>query len=166
MKKIMFNDGLGLTTDVLMGWKTQTRRIIKDGTPIDNLKETLKSASYKIGEVVAVAQNYQDAGVAAENEAGWNNKMFVKAWLMPHRIRITNIRVEHLQDISDEDCMKEGICKTFIRGGGFWCYTTKASNMLFHTPQEAYAALIDKVCKKGTWDKNPLVLVYEFRLLK
>ena len=77
----------------------------------------LSSSRYKVGEVVAVAQKYKDIALdvpvelAAEliKQPGWNNKMFVKADLMPHRIRITNIRVERLQDISDEDCMAEGI---------------------------------------------------------
>ena len=29
---------------------------------------------------------------------------------MPHRIRITDIRAERLQEISDEDLLAEGIC--------------------------------------------------------
>lgn len=32
----------------------------------------------------------------------------------------------------------------------------------FHTPKEAFAALIDKVSGKGTWEKNPLVFAYGF----
>lgn len=41
--------------------------------------------------------------------AGWTNKMFVKADLMISHIRITDIKVERLQNISDEDCMREGV---------------------------------------------------------
>lgn len=36
----------------------------------------------------------------------------------------------------------------------------------YPTPRKAFAALIDKVSGKGTWDKNPLVFVYEFELIK
>ena len=35
--------------------------------------------------------------------------MFVKADLMPRHIEFTDRKVERLQDISDEDCLKEGI---------------------------------------------------------
>ena len=35
----------------------------------------------------------------------------------------------------------------------------------FVTLREAFKALIDKVSGKGTWDRNPLVYVYEFELI-
>lgn len=35
--------------------------------------------------------------------AGYKNKMFTKASLMPHHIRITDVKIERLQDISKED---------------------------------------------------------------
>lgn len=35
----------------------------------------------------------------------------------------------------------------------------------FDTPREAFAALIDKVSGKGTWESNPYVFVYEFKLI-
>lgn len=53
---------------------------------------------YKIGEVVAIAQRYSEIGIEPFPfcENGWNNKMFVKADLMIHHIKITDIRVERL----------------------------------------------------------------------
>ena len=97
------------------------------------------------------------------SEKGCYNKMFVKADLMPHRIRITNIRVERLQDISEEDCLAEGIQdivgKTYP-GTHFYCITK--ADTCYVTPREPYAKLIDKISGKGTWERNPLVFVYEF----
>lgn len=176
MKKIMFNDRYGLTQAVLDGRKTMTRRIVPDGTPLGNWEETVKKSRYKVGEIVAVAQSYHalnKAGYVApewlehtcESSDGYENKMFVRADLMPHRIRITNIKVERLQDISHEDCLKEGI----LYQDGYFCgYKVSAPNMAFGamTAQQAFAALIDKVSGEGTWDSNPYVFVYEFELLK
>lgn len=190
MKKIMFDDKYGLTKAVLEGRKTMTRRIIKP-QPIeflcvekspnrymeiiqeDDLALRIKS-HYKVGEVVAVAQNYNSFYDDTYNPvlfpagAGWDNKMFVKAELMPHQIRITGIRCERLQNISDEDCFKEGINASNSHEIGYgipWVYEFEGSKMAYYTPREAYAALIDKVSGKGTWDKNPYVFVYEFELL-
>lgn len=140
------------------------------------LDYALSSSRYKVGEVVAVAQKYKDIALdmpvelAAEliKQPGWNNKMFVKADLMPHRVRITNIRVECLQDISDEDCIAEGI---YPKANGRWyCYDVVrrmgVSYDPYPDPREAYAALIDKISGKGTWESNPYVFVYDFELVK
>lgn len=69
---------------------------------------------YRIGEVVAVAQCYHsfyndecDPRMFPSG-AGWLNKMFVKPELMPHKIQITDISIQKLRDISDEDVIKEG----------------------------------------------------------
>ena len=92
--------------------------------------------------------------------------MFVRADLMLHHIRITDIRVERLQDISDEDCLQEGIwCDDNIglEGTTYWYYGL--SNSSFRTPQEAYASLINRISDKGTWESNPYVFVYDFELI-
>lgn len=178
MKKIMFNDRFRLTQAVLEGRKTMTRRVCKGEIPLGNWEETEKHATYHVGEVVAIAQNYNDVleewkkgygqGIflSPKDEAGMTNKMFVRADDMPHHIKITNIRVEHLQDISDEDCLREGIYMDYDAHGGlpFYDYHNNQHNG-FDTPLEAFAALIDKVSGKGTWESNPMVWVYEFELV-
>lgn len=116
MKKIMFNDSYGLTEAVMIGRKTQTRRLVPNDTPIGNWSETVKKSRYQVGDVVAIAQSYKDCGNyhVSRGHAGWTNKMFVLADLMPHHIRITNVRMERLQNISDEDCIKEGVREVYV----------------------------------------------------
>ena len=95
--------------------------------------------------------------------------MFVKSDLMPHQIKITNIRCERLQDISTDDCMKEGIYCSHIDGFDD-AYTYDATNdrfkpnMWFRTPIDAYKMLSCKLHLH--WDSNPLVFVYDFKLIK
>ena len=103
------------------------------------------------------------------NHAGWLNKMLVKAEYMPHQIRITGIHCERLQDISDAECLKEGVRVEFARNGSpmYYYFDTKRwREVWFDTPREAFAALIDKVSGRGTWASNPWVVVYEFELVK
>lgn len=132
----------------------------------------LQYSRYKLGETIAIAQRYADLAYEGEFfrhlgevifKKGCHNKMFVKADFMPHRIRITNVRVERLQDISEEDCMKEGIWKAHdvgLKGTTYW------ANSSYRTAREAYASLIDKISGKGTWESNPWVFVYDFELVK
>lgn len=132
---------------------------------------------YKVGEIVAVAQSYNSFyndecnPNLFPNGAGWTNKMYVKPELMPHQIRITNVRAERLQDISDEDCLKEGI-RMYTKDGNVFKYDLSDGFEMFswqhmkRSPREAYAALIDKISGKGTWESNPLCFVYDFELVK
>lgn len=86
---------------------------------------------------------------------------------MPHHIKITNVRVERLQEISDHDCMREGIVKKWHAPACRNYYyvpnvEVRTKEDVFLNPKEAYAALIDKISGKCTWLRNPWVLVYEF----
>lgn len=138
---------------------------------------------YKVGEVVAIAQSYKEVYPNADFEmigdkfmtesAGWTNKMFVRADLMPHHIRITDVKMERLRDISEEDCLKEGIVfieSLSIIGEDAYFFAVKRKvrqmydNILkfFSSPQRAYVDLIDKISGRGTWKRNPWVVVYTF----
>lgn len=211
MQKIMFNDRYGLTDAVIEGRKTMTRRLVSDrlweiwtdyddfcnsviggiargGTSVsreyyhecDFFKDKCR---YKVGEVVAVAQSYEQIGANPQHYIsrpdidgyqiismcpGWRNKMFVRAELMPHQIRITGIRCERLQDISDEDCVKEGV-RVGSQALEYPYYFIDTKQFLicdYKSPRRAFAALIDKVSGRGTWESNPWVVVYEFELVK
>lgn len=124
---------------------------------------------YNIGEVVAIAQSYNSIGKPqydkfGEGVAGNSNKMFTRAELLPHHIRITDVKVELLQDVSDEDILKEGV---FQLDELF--YVSKdigyAPEVAFPTAREAFAYLIDMVSGKGTWESNPMVAAYSFELV-
>ena len=163
---------------------------------------------YQIGEEVAVAQSYLDIKgrkklfdpkdwweiEAAHNKPmhaikGVDNKMYVKADLMPHRIKITNIKLERMQDISDEDCRKEGIIYVKWRqypepfsdryvDHDLWTlpkyeqqFTDAWSDddpdaWAAESPKTAFTVLIRKMCGKKAWDSNPWVFVYQFELIK
>lgn len=148
---------------------------------------------YKVGEVLSIAQSYESLGMNPEialNDRdgigfytktkfapGWKNKMFVRADLIPHHIRITNIKIQRLQEISNEDCLKEGIIKTIHKsadgewGRYYWHHGVTRSNCPYgqykeySNPLEAFASLIDCVSGKGTFKSNPYVFVYEFELI-
>ncbi|MBF1517829.1 hypothetical protein [Prevotella pallens] len=129
---------------------------------------------YEVGEVVAIAQPYKDIYPNADFEmvgdgfmtesAGWTNKMFVKASLMKRHIRFTDIKVERLQDISDEDVLREGVWQM-----GELFYVNKAvgeaPEVAFPTAREAFWYLIDKISSNGTWESNPFIAAYSFELI-
>ncbi len=178
---------------------------IKDGVAyfcLGNLAHKIpkeNQPAYNVGDELAVAQSYKAIGLTfisppdtqwgcTYEMPGYSNKMFVRADLMPHRIRITGIKAERLQNISEEDCIKEGVCNAYFGG---WCvhgigitipkgktppiaqtadgkpyYGDRYRDFKFDSPCEAFAALIDRISGRGTWQRNPWVYAYEFELIK
>lgn len=175
MKKVSFSDRLGLTNAVLEGYKTMFRRVnawgFTDGKP------DITKSEFKVGDIVAISQSYLDIHNEKRlgkfnlsiyeglkeyglKSKGWTNKCLVKPDAMPHRIKITDVRLERLQDISDEDCIKEGIIQ---------------SGVLYFTPYNLYNPISNartafeilmKELEEGIWQQNPYVYVYSFELLQ
>lgn len=164
----------------------------------------LPQPAYNVGDELAVAQSYSNLrevlakrdfkrtdtlydkfyramqmGEAHDGMSGWNNKMFVRADWMPHRIRIIDIKAERLQDISEEDAMREGIFKydkpplhheydpfapwpPYVKP-----YKHDNDNLKYRcSARYAFAYLIDKVSGTGTWRRNPWVYAYTFELVR
>ncbi len=112
-------------------------------------------SQYKEGEVVGVAQCYSDLFLYEVfhlkrkskkididdilKSPGYRNKLFVRADLMRYYIKITGVRVEYLQDISDKDLFAEGFF---------------SKDEFFRTFKRLYGAKV--------WETNPLVFVYDF----
>ena len=147
-------------------------------------------ARYKVGEVVAIAQsygaiidelenpkNYYCAGdweigqdkvsdyIVWSRHPGFNNKMFIDPEKMPHQIQITNIRIEHLQDISQEDALKEGVYElnidSFPKG-----YTFEGAKFVWADPRLAFKGLVGKTCGRTAWESNDIVFAYTFKLIR
>lgn len=145
---------------------------------------------YQIGEHVAVAQSYktiydtmeEQLGNCEANEwwckaydvignqfgpattPGYNNKLFVRADLMPHVIEITDIKAERLQGISNEDCLREGIKK--MEEGVPYRFDENGKIHLSADPRMLFADLIDLLNGCGTWQRNEWQFAYTFKLIK
>lgn len=217
MQKMMFNEQCGLEQAVIEGWKNMTRRkekslsqlpteteenetitvqwcleyfLVRKYYKADIIEEYHVTPKFSVGEVVAVAQSYKDAGyepgrnislkehgdlqVRADSLAGWTNKMFVRADLMPYKFEITDVKLQRLQDISEEDCLKEGIQEYFPyidrnpndKVRTFQYFKDGKIRHRMSPASECFALLIDDICGRGTWNRNPWVFAYEFELLK
>lgn len=188
MKKICFEDKVQLTKSVLDGKKHQYRQFLRYGMTVRlELEKQYKSGrlndfipfmrgSYKKGDVIAVAQTYEDVkeetgGRGLENidpsAPGWKMKIFVHPEFMPHQIEITDVRMEKLQDISDSDCIAEGVIPDFSLLGGRWKYFVPGFPQDdFVEPKDAFKEIVKIAKPRGAWEDNQFVMVYDFKLIK
>jgi len=98
--------------------------------------------------------------------------IFMYRWMSRLTLKITDIRIERVQDITDEDAEKEGI----FNADGLHLYN--CGNTVFHADQECHCGenypyeefhkLWDSINKKRGygWDVNPWVWVIEFKVIQ
>lgn len=189
----MFNEQFGLQQATFDGSKTLTHRIVPEKIMKDALayqshhiddekayeKYILDHAPYKVGEIVAIAQRYSQLekeigrlGLPLNlqewvyKHKGYHNKMYVRAEDMPHKIKITGVKIEVLAGISDEDCLKEGIYELKLCESEKCVYTFQGDRYgMWKTPYLAYKELIDRLNRRGFFESNPLTYAYEYKLI-
>ena len=163
-----------MITAIVEGRKTQTRRIVKLGEEISGYRydlhgERILSVSngrikWELDRTYAVCPGRGKPGV-------WWNELLdgVREWQperpgihnhwRPFRIRITAIRRERLQDISEEDARAEGVEPQLMTGSGATAQYSYSSS---------YAVLWDRInTKPGTrWADAPDVWVLSFEVVR
>ncbi len=184
MKPISFSDRCCLTEAARAGRKTMFRSI----------------ARYDVGDVLAIRESYEtifdrirtkDGSMeatqfvvsvleahgldtndvtAVKHLPGWRDKRRTKADLMTSHIIITACKEESLQDISDEDCMKEGIMEGVFSNTRdrfyFDLQGDETTHLTYPTAHEAFKGLVCH-CRKGCdWARNPRVYAYTFKYIK
>lgn len=100
-------------------------------------------------------QSDQSLALLAEFGEKWRPSIFMPRWASRISLTITNVRVERVQEISEDDALAEGAGGERYRGQGF--------DDCIH--REAYRTLWDKINgKKYPWASNPWVWVIEFEV--
>lgn len=151
---------------ILAGSKTQTRRIVKYrayaeegaivhprecpyGQPGDRLwvRETWRMNEPPSGLIFKADLHPVDY----ERYAPWRPSIYMPRWASRLTLEITDIRVERVQDISEEDARAEGLHADSIDSALSLC--------------ENFSVLWEETNGKGAWERNDWVWVISFRRL-
>lgn len=102
-------------------------------------------------------------------EGPWRPSIHMPRWASRITLEVTGVRIERLQDISNEDAWAEG-CHAFPDGpsgkeSSYWGCDIGGPVVLADTPREEFQGLWDSIHGDGAWDLNPWVWVVEFRRL-
>lgn len=183
MKPILFSTSM--VEAIIEGRKTQTRRTIKEPfqswsngeySPewYDALKTQCKYG--QVGDVLWVREKWQHNRIpsgspyfyyADESNYDREHSKWKPSIHMPKDacrlfLKINNIRVERLQDISEEDAYKEGCDKKLGHKFNISC-----GESLEDVPHRfIFSELWKSINGKESWDANPLVWVIEFERIE
>lgn len=86
-----------------------------------------------------------------ELEAGylWRPSIHLPRWASRLTLRITDIRVQRVQEITEYECEEEGV-----------------GHVMPHSAREMYAKLWDSINGKGAWRRNPWVWALTFEVIE
>ena len=101
----------------------------------------------------------------------WKSPLFMPRKYARIFLEVTNIRIERLQDISEKDCIKEGVDAITHNDFpiGFRDYSWLPELMVLGEAKASFRTLWDSINGKKemcAWRDNPYVWVIEFKLLE
>lgn len=143
-----------------------------------NSKEEIQiKPKFEIGDILWVRESFAKPPIYAfgvkyiykagfnESICGWKPSIHMPKEAARIFLEVTNIRVERLRDISEDDAIAEGILKVSIAP-----FVHRFKNYLcenkFIGPKESFKTLWIKINGEDSWKANPWVWVYEFKVVE
>jgi len=126
-------------------------------------KPLIGHASPDTWSIAGNRHEVNDADLLAVKD-GWISALFMPKWAARTWLKLTDVRIERLQDISEEDALAEG------PGGGakyLGCYDQTSTYWKLPAPIANFGRLWDEINgKTHPWSSNPWVWVLDFRRVK
>ena len=100
----------------------------------------------------------------------WKPSIFMPKAVCRLFLEVTNVRVERLRDISEEDANSEGIyAKPGSVSGAVWyekfikAREARIEGLFTESAKECFQTLWQSINGKESWEANPFVFVYNFK---
>ena len=186
---------------ILNQTKTQTRRIVKGIEIFNNktqtnssIKRDIKNKNItcpygRVGDVLWVRETWQKRNENAIKEgfekyyykasfngcsdAGWKPSIYMPKDAARIFLQITDIRIERLQEITNEDAKAEGIIKLLVDNelpiprieykNYLNPYKHHSLPETWNTPYHSFQSLWESINGSDSWELNPFVWVVEFK---
>lgn len=137
-------------------WCRETWRPVVDEQLWDCIEYRADGARIK-PEVPGDNTGFQFSVACDADDGRWRPSIHMPRWASRMRLEIGDIRMERLQNLSEEDAKAEGIVPA---PGGSW---SGAEGQAAPTAIAAYRLLWESIYGECSWDANPWVWVIGFR---
>lgn len=127
-----------------------------------------KGHSFPIGEHFEYKATAQADGNPTDEP--WKPSIFMPKDAARIWLKITDVRVKRLQDISEEDAIKEGIEE--LKSNGIPHYRNYGKQLVakefnfFCSPVNSFRSLWESINGENSWKQNPWVWVIEFERIE
>lgn len=113
-------------------------------------------------QAVVVAKEDETAMLvwAHHKQQSYCPSIHMPRWACRDTYTVLSVRAERLQDITEEDAIREGVVKEWNWKDERWMFTSHAGSST--CPIEAFADLIDSINGHGTWERNDWVWRVEY----
>ncbi len=105
-------------------------------------------------------------GWAHHKEGDFCSPIHMPRWASRITLEVEAVRIERLQEITDEDALAEGVYKHESWGGGHHYRAHAESDLCGVWAALAFAKLWNSIHGPGAWEKNPWVVVIGFEAIK
>ena len=188
-KPILFSTEM--VKSIIAGRKTQTRRIIKNKDILDMISQGFLDNAMMLGKnrpghIFWVRETWQHTAILNlhpsdenfgfvykadgqpwEDFEGWNWKpsIFMPKSACRIFLKINRIRIERLQDITEEDSIAEGIEDVRHKHNYDFQIFKDYNGIMdgFQHPPYSFRSLWQSINGDKSWNQNPWVFVYEFQ---
>ena len=111
---------------------------------------------------------------AATAERGgllWRPSIHMPRWASRITLRITDARVQRLQEISEEDAIAEGVEGAFVEDGRYWrnyglSDEDAACSPMLVSPIHSFKSLWESIYGPESWHDDPFVWALTFEVIK
>lgn len=171
---------------LLDGSKTQTRRVVRFDPPSGDIVErggwrrwhrddpsAVIACPYGVpGDLLWCRETWRphiETGMpeyranlgAVDHDLRWKPSIYMPRWVSRITLRITDVRVQRLQEISEEDARAEGVAEP-APVHGKWCDATRGREGHW-SYRKPFADLWDSLnAKRAPWSSNPFVWAIAF----
>jgi hypothetical protein len=159
--------------------------VTKHGGPIDNrgwlhcpygkpgdrlwVRETWGKVHYEgVDESPTIFYRADERDQERDELTRWRPSIHMPRWASRINLEVVSVRVERLQDISEEDAMSEGIESWEERGvdDAQDYYRDYVTGGHVYNAKDSFRSLWQSINGPGSWEANPWVWVVEFKRIE
>lgn len=95
----------------------------------------------------------------------WNPSIFMPRWASRITLEITAVRLENLQDISEDDAQEEGV-ERMLRVEDLYANWTGNNDKAVLNYRDGFRCIFEQINGEKVWEENPMVWAITFKEVK